>query len=102
MQFGAIQLKLPASLLVGLALAISAVPAVAARIAGPAVATACPAAGIAKAKVARINDRFDLTLQDGRSLHLAGLDPIAPTPDAPDFPDRAKIAIAAKVAGGIS
>jgi hypothetical protein len=43
-----------------------------------------------------------LTLQDGRSLHLAGLDPVRPTPNAPDFPDRAKNALAAIVANGIS
>lgn len=102
MQFGAIQLRLLASLLAGLALALPAAPAIAARMAGPAVAAACPAAGIAKAKVARIDDRLDLTLQDGRSLHLVGLDPVEPTPDAPDFPDRAKNALAAKVAGEIS
>ncbi|TAL81001.1 MAG: hypothetical protein EPN75_05515 [Beijerinckiaceae bacterium] len=100
MQFGAIQLRLLAGL-AAFAPGLLPVPA-AARAAGPAVTPSCPSTGIQKAKVARIDDRLDLTLQDGRSLHLAGLDPVEPTPDAPDFPDHAKNALAAKLAGGIS
>jgi endonuclease YncB( thermonuclease family) len=95
------QLRLPARLATALALALLAAPA-RARTAAPSSAVVCPAAGLQNAKVAKVDSRLDLTLQDGRSLHLAGLDPVQPTPDAPDFPDRAKAALAAAVGSGIS
>lgn len=102
MRFGANYSALLTGFAAALALTLPAIPAAAAKMAAGEIAAACPAAGLQKAKVARIDDRLDLTLQDGRSLHLAGLDPVEPTPDAPDFPDRAKSALAAKLAGGIS
>ena len=51
---------------------------------------ACPSAGTQSAKVAKIDEGLDITLQDGRSLHLAGLDPPLPTHDQPDLALKAK------------
>jgi endonuclease YncB( thermonuclease family) len=75
-------------------------PAGARAAPAPPVASACPRVGTQSAAVARVDKRLDITLKDGRSLHLAGLDPPQPTPDAPDFPLRARAAFAAELAGG--
>ena len=66
----------------------------------PTVASACPSAGTQSTRVERVDARLEVTLTDGRSLHLAGLDPPQPTPDAPDFPLRARDALAARFVGG--
>jgi endonuclease YncB( thermonuclease family) len=70
--------------------------------AAAALGTNCPSAGTQSAKVAKVDANLDLALQDGRSLHLAGLDPPQPTEHAPDFPLRARDALAALVSNGIS
>ncbi|MGB8276509.1 MAG: thermonuclease family protein [Methylovirgula sp.] len=91
--------------LLGLATFLALTPASAtsaAPAAAPAATSTCPTAGTQSAKVAKVDERLDIILQDGRSLHLAGLDPPQPTPDAPDFPARASDALAAMVGGGIS
>ena len=64
-------------------------------------AGACPSVGRENAKVAKIDERLDLTLQDGRSLHLAGLDPPLPTRDSPDLPARAQAALVKLLGAGI-
>lgn len=61
----------------------------------------CPRAGTQSAKVAKIDERLDLTLQDGSSLHLAGLDPPQPTPESPDLPAKAQAAVAKLLGAGI-
>lgn len=63
-------------------------------------ASACPSQGTLSGIVDRVNERLDIVLKDGRILHLAGLDPPQPTPDAPDFPARARDALAAEFSGG--
>lgn len=75
-------------------------PAGARAAPAPPVASGCPSVGTQRGEVARIDDRLDIVLKDGRSLHLAGLDPPQPTPDAPDFPSHARDALAAELAGG--
>jgi hypothetical protein len=34
--------------------------------------------------VAAVDERLDLTLADGTRLKIAGIDPVRPTPDAPE------------------
>ncbi|MGA3301837.1 MAG: thermonuclease family protein [Methylovirgula sp.] len=63
---------------------------------------ACPSAGTQSAKVAKIDEGLDITLQDGRSLHLAGLDPPLPTHDHPDLALKAQNALAGHVGAGIT
>jgi endonuclease YncB( thermonuclease family) len=63
---------------------------------------ACPSAGTQSAKVAKIDEGLDITLQDGRSLHLAGLDPPLPTHDQPNLPLKAQNALAQRVGPGIT
>lgn len=83
----------------GAALALLApLPAAAKRLGPP---TLCPADGMQSALVARVDDRLDLALRDGRVLHLAGLDPVGPTAQAPDLPSKARDALAAHVGGGV-
>ena len=63
---------------------------------------ACSSAGTESAKVAKIDEGLDITLQDGRSLHLAGLDPPLPTHDHPDLASKAQNALAQHLGAGIS
>lgn len=62
---------------------------------------ACPSAGTQRAKVAKIDERLDFALADGRSLHLAGLDPPQPTRDSPDLPAKAQAALVELLGAGI-
>ncbi|MHB8886481.1 MAG: hypothetical protein ACYC5H_15645 [Methylovirgula sp.] len=83
-------------LMLALASALQPIPAGAATSA----ASACPGQGTLSGIIDRVNERLDIVLKDGRILHLAGLDPPQPTPDGPDFPARARDALAAKFIGG--
>jgi endonuclease YncB( thermonuclease family) len=83
-----------------LAMALALTPATAGARSALAVG-ACPSAGRESAKVAKIDERLDLTLEDGRSLHLAGLDPVQPTRDSPDLPLRAQAALAKFLGAGV-
>lgn len=67
---------------VGLAAAAAASPPAAACAAPP----AAPARGVAleTGRVASVDERLDLALEDGRAVKIAGLDPPRPTPDAPE------------------
>jgi endonuclease YncB( thermonuclease family) len=44
----------------------------------------CPRKGTASGQVAAVDERLDLTLADGTRLKIAGIDPVRPTPDAPE------------------
>jgi hypothetical protein len=57
--------------------------------------SACPAAGTSHATIASIDERLEITLKDGRTLRLAGLEPPHPTPDRPDFDMTARDALRA-------
>jgi endonuclease YncB( thermonuclease family) len=59
--------------------------------------SACPTAGSSRAGIANIDERLEITLKDGRTLRLAGLEPPRPTPDAPDFDARARDALRARL-----
>ncbi|HTJ03378.1 MAG TPA: thermonuclease family protein [Methylovirgula sp.] len=72
-----------------------------ARSAEP-VLTACPSVGTQAAQVTKVDEHLDLALSDGRSLHLAGLDPPQATQQSPDLPRRAQEALTARVAPGIT
>lgn len=63
---------------------------------------ACPSAGTQTAQVTKVDERLDLALTDGRSLHLAGLDPPQATAQSPDLPRRAQAALAQRVGAGIT
>ena len=41
--------------------------------------------GASRGRVASVDERLELTLEDGRKLKLAGVDPPRPTPDDPDL-----------------
>ncbi len=87
--------------MLALALCLPFAPGFAAPAAPVAAPTsACPTAGTQSAVVGRVDERLDISLKDGRSLHLAGLDPPQPTPDGPDFPLRARDALAGEFTGG--
>jgi len=58
--------------------------------------TACPDSATSRAAVATIDERLEITLKDGRTLRLAGLEPPRPTPDAPDFDATARDALKAR------
>ncbi len=62
----------------------------------------CPSAGTDRAAVANIDERLEITLKDGRTLRLAGLEPPRPTPDAPDFDTAARDALAQRVGGQVA
>jgi endonuclease YncB( thermonuclease family) len=66
----------------------------------PTRAGACPTAGPQTGVIQRIDGNLDILLRDGRSLHLAGLDPVEATPDHPDFPDQARHDLSGKIPGG--
>jgi endonuclease YncB( thermonuclease family) len=57
----------------------------------------CPQTGTSRAAVANIDERLEITLKDGRTLRLVGLEPPRPTPDAPDFDITARDALRAKL-----
>ncbi len=57
---------------------------------------ACPTAGTSRAAIAGIDERLEITLKDGRTLRLAGLEPPRPTPQGPDFDLAARDALAAQ------
>jgi endonuclease YncB( thermonuclease family) len=53
----------------------------------------CPVAGIERVTLASVNERLELTLKDGRVLRAAGVEPVRPTPDNPDFAVAARDAL---------
>ena len=75
----------------GLALLLAAQP-IAAR-------AACDGAGGEAVTVTGIGDDFSVALADGRSLRLAGIDPVASTPEHPSLPDEARTRAAGWLVG---
>jgi endonuclease YncB( thermonuclease family) len=61
--------------------------------------TICPMQGESQARVKGVDERLDIALADGRILHIAGLDPPRPTPDAPGRDSAARDQLAAKLLG---
>jgi endonuclease YncB( thermonuclease family) len=59
----------------------------------------CPRAGDVSARVISVNERLDLTLDDGRQLKIAGADPPRPTPDDPALDIRARDQLAGWLGG---
>jgi hypothetical protein len=59
----------------------------------------CPAQGVERARVASVDERLDVGLDDGRILHLAGLEPPRPTPDMAEGDIAARDQLAAKIRG---
>jgi len=76
--------------------AICLQPATAAprKAAGP-----CPAHGELHARVAGVDERLDIALEDGRILHLVGIDPVRPTPESPERDIEARDLLAEKIRG---
>jgi endonuclease YncB( thermonuclease family) len=68
-----------------LPLGIAGFCVVASAAAAPPAPDPCPARGSEHDRVASVNDRLELTLDDGRTLRLAGFEPVRPTPENPDF-----------------
>jgi endonuclease YncB( thermonuclease family) len=64
--------------------------AVASAAGAPPSPDACPVHGSEHDKVVSVNDRLELTLEDGRTLRLAGFEPVHPTPENPDFAGAAR------------
>jgi endonuclease YncB( thermonuclease family) len=65
-------------------------------------ASTCPDSATDRAAIANIDERLEITLKDGRSLRLAGLEPPRPTPDAPDFDISARDALKARAGDEIA
>ena len=53
----------------------------------------------ATGRVKFVNERLELTLEDGRLLKVAGLDPPRPTPDDPDLDAESGVKLSAWVVG---
>ena len=50
--------------------------------------SSCPGDGPISARVVSVNERLELTLEDGIKLKIAGVDPPRPTPGSPDLDAR--------------
>jgi len=61
----------------------------------------CPQVGASRAAVASINEQLEISLKDGRTLRLAGVESPRPTPDAPDFAANARDVLAKRLQGQI-
>lgn len=61
--------------------------------------TDCPVGAAVFARVRGVDERLDILLDDGRFVHLAGLDPARPTPDAPERDNEARAVLAQKILG---
>jgi endonuclease YncB( thermonuclease family) len=68
----------------------------------PGAPSACPTAAGSRGSIAKINERLEITLKDGRTLRLAGLEPPRPTPDQPDFDVEARDALRARAGNEIA
>lgn len=50
----------------------------------------CPSDGNASGRVVSVDERLDLTLDDGTKLKIGGIDPVRPTPGDPDLDQRGR------------
>ncbi|VTZ25228.1 Nuclease (SNase domain protein) [Methylocella tundrae] len=83
----------------GLALAVVATARAEDACARPPALDPAGREGAAQGRVQAVNERLELTLEDGRRLKIAGLDPPRPTPDNPDLDVRSGERLAAWLAG---
>jgi endonuclease YncB( thermonuclease family) len=60
---------------------------------------ACPNDGGTSATVISVNERLELTLDDGAKIKIAGIDPPHPTPDDPDLDARMRDELAQWLVG---
>ncbi|MEJ0050572.1 MAG: hypothetical protein WDN02_05090 [Methylovirgula sp.] len=61
----------------------------------------CPVAGDERVAVASVDERLELALTDGRVLRVAGVEPVRPTPDNPDFDMASREALRSAVNDGL-
>ncbi len=59
----------------------------------------CPSGGIAFGRVVSVDERLDLTLDDGTQLKISGIDPARPTPADPDLDVKGRDILAKWLAG---
>jgi hypothetical protein len=71
----------------------------------PGLQKACPGApalgdhAVGAGRVSAVNERLELTLDDGRLLRITGLDPPRPTPDGPDLDVDSSLKLAGWLVG---
>ncbi len=98
--FAGAQIRLRAGASLGLAIffcgaGVALAPAGGSRAAdGP-----CPAEGTASGRVVSVDERLELTLENGIRLKIAGVDPPRPTPGDPDLDFRAQDRLAQWLVG---
>ena len=61
--------------------------------------TSCSLDGALRGRVASVNERLELTLADGATLKIAGIDPPVPTPNDPELDAEARAKLAAWLDG---
>ncbi len=59
----------------------------------------CPPRGNSTGVAAAVDERLELTLQDGAKLKIAGIDPVRPTPDNPEGDVKAREDVASWLLG---
>ena len=85
--------------LAAVALGWACLPTSAAAAAPRKADAACRDQGDERVRVAKVDERLDIALEDGRVLHLAGIDPRRPTPDTPEGDLAARDELTARIGG---
>lgn len=63
--------------------------------------SACPTVGLEHVAMVSVDERLEIALTDGRLLRVAGIEPVRPTPDNPDFATAARDALQKALTGGL-
>jgi endonuclease YncB( thermonuclease family) len=63
--------------------------------------SACPVTGLEHVAAVSVDERLEIALTDGRLLRVAGIEPVRPTPDDPDFATAARDALQKALAKGL-